>query len=84
MLDTEKFQKKITCICRNIVLFEIIPEIECDWGCHTVIQCPKCEELFSVDIKCPAFQTIEKLLKENISLYSNDDQSSYLSKPHPF
>ena len=83
-MDTEKFQKKITCICRNIVLFEIIPEIECDWGCHTVIQCPKCEELFSVDIKCPAFQTIEKLLKENISLYSNDDQSSYLSKPHPF
>ena len=84
MLDTKKFQNKLTCICKNVVFFEIIPEIECDWGFHTIIQCPECEELFSIDLKCPAFQTIEKLLKENISLYSNDDQSSYLSKPHPF
>ena len=84
MLDTKKFQKKITCICKNIVLFEIIPEIECDWGCHTIIQCPKCEELFSIDVKCPAFQTIEKLLKENTTLYNYDEQFSYLSKSHPF
>ena len=53
------------------MLFEIIPEIECDWGSHTVIQCPACEELFSIDVKCPAFETIEKLLKENKKLYSN-------------
>ena len=84
MLDIKKFQKKLRCICKNIVLFEIIPEIECDWGCHTVIQCPSCEELFSVDVKCIAFQTIEKLFKENIELYSADEQSSYLSKSHPF
>jgi hypothetical protein len=84
MLDTKKFQKKLTCICKNIVLFEIIPEIECDWGCHTVIQCPKCEELFSIDVKCPAFLTIEKLLKKNTALYNNDEQFSYLSKSHPF
>ena len=84
MLDTKKFQKKITCICKNIVLFEIIPKIECDWGCHTIIQCPKCEELFSIDVKCPAFQTIEKLLQENTTLYNDDEQFSYLSKSHPF
>ena len=84
MLDTTKFKKKLTCICKNIVLFEIIPEIECDWGSHTVIQCPACEELFSIDLKCPAFQTIEKLFKGNMELYSNDEQSSYLLKPHPF
>ena len=84
MLDTTKFQKKLTCVCKNIVLFEIIPEIECDWGCHTVIQCPVCEELFSVDMRCPAFQTIEKLLKENITLYTSDEQSAYFSESHPF
>ena len=84
MLDITKFQKKLTCVCKNIVLFEIIPEIECDWGCHTVIQCPVCEELFSVDMMCPAFQTIEKLLKENITLYTSDEQSSYFSESHPF
>jgi hypothetical protein len=83
MLDTKKFQKKLTCICKNIVIFEIIPEIECDWGCHTVIQCPKCEELFSIDVKCPTFQTIEKLLKKNIALYDDDAQFFYLSKSHP-
>ena len=82
MLDTIKFQKKLTCVCKNIVLFEIISEIECDWGCHTVIQCPRCEELFSIDKKCPAFETIEKLWKENVELYTNDEQFSYLAKSH--
>ena len=83
MLDTKKFQKKLICTCTNIVIFDIISEIECDWGSHTVIQCPVCEELFSIDVKCPAFQTIEKLFKENTELYSTDEQSSYLSKSHP-
>jgi len=82
MLDTIKFQKKLTCICKNIVVFEVISEIECDWGNHTVIQCPKCEELFSVDKKCPAFETIEKLWQENVELYTNDEQFSYLAKSH--
>ena len=46
------------------------------------IQCPKCEELFSIDKKCPAFETIEKLWKENVELYTNDEQFSYLAKSH--
>ena len=83
MLDTTKFQKKLICICKNIATFEVIPEIECDWGCHTVIQCPKCEELFSIDKKCPAFQTIEILLNENIKLYTDEERFSYLAKSHP-
>ena len=82
MLNITKFQKKLTCVCKNIVTFEVIPEIECDWGSHTVIQCPKCEELFSIDKKCPAFENIEKLWKENIKLYTNDEQFSYLVKSH--
>ncbi|MDC0927891.1 hypothetical protein OAQ30_02590 [Nitrosopumilus sp.] len=82
MLNTAKFWNKLTCVCKNIVMFEIIPEIECDWGHHTVIQCPKCEELFSIDIKCPAFQTIEKLWIENVELYTNEERFFYLEKSH--
>ena len=52
-MNMDKFQKKLLCVCQNTVLFEIIPEIECDWGSHMVIQCPKCEELFSIDKKMP-------------------------------
>ena len=58
MLYNKKFQNPLKCTCNNIVIFEIIPEVECDWGIHTIIQCPNCEELFSIDVKCPAFETI--------------------------
>ncbi len=83
MINIKKFENKLSCVCKNIVLFEIIPEIECDWGFHTVIQCPICEELFSIDKKCTAFQTIELLLNENIALYTNEERLSYLAKSHP-
>jgi hypothetical protein len=82
-LYSKKFQNKLQCICKNIVLFEIISDIECDWGVHSVIQCPKCEELFSIDMKCPAFQTIEILIKENETLYTNKEYLTYLEKSHP-
>ena len=81
-MNIDKFQKKLLCVCQNTVLFEIIPEIECDWGSHMVIQCPKCEELFSIDKKCPAFQSIELLLKQNTGLLSDKDQSSYSAGCH--
>ena len=61
----------------------MIDEIECDWGFHTVIQCPNCQELFSVDKKCPAFQNIFLLLKNNTTLYSEKEKSDYLSNSHP-
>ena len=66
MLNEKKFQNQIKYICNNIVVFEIISEVECDWGIHTIIQCPKCKELFSIDVKCPAFETIELLWEKKI------------------
>jgi len=80
---SEKFQNKLRCVCNNDVLFEIIDEIECDWGFHTVIQCPKCQELFSVDKKCSAFKNIFELLKNNTELYSEKEKTDYLLNSHP-
>ena len=80
---SEKFQNKLHCICNEHVIFDVINEIECDWGFHTVIQCPKCEELFSTDKECPAFQNILKLLNHNPSLYSDKEKFEYLSNSHP-
>tara|TARA_B110000014_G_scaffold137138_1_gene94886 strand:- start:32 stop:286 length:255 start_codon:yes stop_codon:yes gene_type:complete len=82
MLYDKKFQNPLKCTCNNIVIFEIIPEVECDWGIHTIIQCPKCEELFSIDVKCPAFQNIIELLNHNMMLYTDKEQSDYLFKSH--
>lgn len=80
---SEKFQNKLYCICNEHVIFDVIDEIECDWGVHSVIQCPKCEELFSTDKECPAFQNILKLLNNNPSLYSDEEKSKYFSNSHP-
>ena len=79
----EKFQNPLCCVCNEFVIFDVIDEIDCDWGSHTVIQCPKCEELFSTDKECPAFQNILKLLNNNPSLYSDKEKSAYVSNSHP-
>jgi hypothetical protein len=63
-------------------MFDVIEDIECDWGSHTVIQCPKCEELFSADKQCPAFKSIVDLLKINHVLYSQKELSEYMSSSH--
>jgi len=78
----DKFQNTLQCICNNEVSFEIIDSVECDWGNHVVIQCPICEELFSADEKCHAFQNILKLLKNNPQLYSENEQLNYLLNSH--
>lgn len=80
---SEKFSSKLQCSCDEYVFFEIIDDIECDWGFHTVIQCPNCEDLFSIDKKCPAFQSIFELLKNNSKLFSEQEKSNYLSNSHP-
>ncbi len=41
-MDFQKFQN-IKCICGEYVKFELIDDIECDWGNHVVIQCPGCQ-----------------------------------------
>jgi hypothetical protein len=80
---TIKFQNKIRCICNEQVIFDVIKDVECDWGTHVLIQCPRCEELFSTDKKCPAFQDILKLTFNNLSLYSKEEESEYQSNSHP-
>lgn len=83
MSINDKFQNKLHCICNEDVIFEIIDDIECDWGNHTVIQCPKCEELFSVDCECPAFQNALKLMPFNENLFSDEQKLDYLKNSHP-
>ena len=83
MSINDKSQNKLHCICNEDVIFEIIDDVECDWGNHTVIQCPKCEELFSVDCECPAFQNALKLILFNENLFSDEQKSDYLKNSHP-
>ncbi|WP_246281976.1 hypothetical protein [Nitrosopumilus ureiphilus] len=78
----DKFKNKLQCTCNDVVAFEIIDDIECDWGNHVVIQCPNCEELFSIDNQCPAFQNISKLVNSNTGLYSKDEIENYVSNSH--
>ena len=80
---SDKFQIPLKCICNNDVIFEIIDDVECDWGSHSIIQCPNCEELFSVDKKCPAFQNIDPLLNLNPELFTKQEQIDYSIDPHP-
>ena len=83
MLLANKFQNKLCCTCNGAVVFEIIEDIECDWGSHTVIQCPQCEELFSIDCECAAFQSVLKLTLFNKNLFSDEQKSGYLKNSHP-
>ena len=69
--------------CNLEVVFDLIYDIECDWGSHTVIQCPNCEELFAIDHKCPAFSSILDLTKLNPNLLTSQEKSDYLSFSHP-
>jgi len=69
--------------CNVKAIFDLIDDIECDWGSHVVIQCQNCEELFSIDNLCPAFSSIIALLELNPDLFSSVETSNYLSKSHP-
>ena len=83
MVFSEKLRTKLRCNCNEDVLFELIDEIECDWGTHSVIQCPNCQELFSVDKKCPTFQDIFELTKINSELFTEKEKIDYYSNSHP-
>ncbi len=82
-MESQKFQNKIRCTCNDSVNFEIIDEIECDWGSHVVIQCPNCQELFSIDNSCPAFCNVLDLEKNNFELFSNKEKFDYTLNSHP-
>ena len=77
--------KKICCSsCNNEVIFELIEDIECDMGSHDVIQCPKCQDLFSLDKQCSAFQDLLNLIPYNADLIPESEQREYLTNPHRF
>lgn len=82
-MDSQKFKNQIRCICDKSVNFEIIDDIECDWGSHLVIQCPNCQELFSIDNSCPAFHDVLDLEKNNFELFSDKEKFDYVSNSHP-
>jgi len=69
--------------CNAEVIFDQIDDIECDWGLHKVIQCPNCEELFSIDCACPAFSSLLDLIKLNDTLFNQQEKLDYLSTSHP-
>lgn len=85
-MQAEKFlNKTLHCSsCDKDVNFELIEEIECDWGNHSVIQCPNCEELFSIDKQCQAFQDILILLGSNNGLLTAREKSEYRKSSHHF
>ncbi len=83
MNSTVKFQNKLRCICNERVIFNVVENVGCDWGIHVLIQCPRCEELFSTDRKCPAFEDVLKLSFNNPSLYSKEEKSEYRLNSHP-
>mgnify|MGYP006871748932 CR=1 FL=1 len=80
-----KFKKLLLqCSSCNVkVTFDLIDVIECDWGLHQVIQCPNCQELFSIDHRCPAFSNILDLVELNSELLNQKEKSDYLSTSHP-
>ena len=79
----KKFSESRRCICNELVEFETIDEIECDWGVHVVIQCPKCEALFTVDTECPAFGNVLDLENTNRGLFSGKEKFDYQKNTHP-
>jgi len=81
---TEKFENKSlicpSCFSKNEFL--VIKDVECDWGFHTLIQCPKCGDLFAIDMSCNAFQSLENIAKSNHNLITKNEISDYISKGH--
>lgn len=81
-MNLKKFQN-IKCVCNGTVNFELINDIECDWGNHNVIVCPDCQEIFSIDNYCPAFHDMLDLAKNNFKLFTDEEKFDYTLNSHP-
>lgn len=68
--------------CGKKVTFVKIEDVECDYGVHDLIQCPKCEELFSIDGPCNAFQNLLKLVDCNTGILSAHEMNCYRLASH--
>jgi len=74
---------KIRCsTCNHVGTFDLIEDIECDWGTHDVIQCNSCQELFSIDKQCQAFQDALILSACNDDLMTDKEKYEYIKNPH--
>jgi len=69
-----------TCITK--VTFVKIEDVECDYGIHTLVQCPNCEELFSIDGPCNAFQNLLELADYNSGILTNHEIDYYRLSVH--
>ena len=83
-MKTSKFDNiHLKCsTCKTNVTFDLIGDVECDWGSHVIIQCTNCEELFSIDQECPAFTSLLDLNKLNENLLNQQEKLDYISKSH--
>ena len=81
-----KFEKTllICSSCNLKVVFDLIHDIECDWGSHDVIQCPNCQDLFSIDMPCQAFSDLTLLISSNPELFDESEKTRYLEDSHLF
>lgn len=68
--------------CDTKVTFVKIEDVECDFGFHTLVQCPNCEELFSIDGPCNAFQNLLELVDSNPNVLSNNEIECYRLSVH--
>ena len=68
--------------CGKEVIFVKIEDVECDYGIHTLIQCPDCEELFSIDGPCNAFQNLLELANYNPKTLSEYEIEHYRLSAH--
>ena len=68
--------------CGSKVTFVKIEDVECDYGIHTLVQCPDCEELFSIDGPCNAFQNLLKLADSNPGILNSYEIDNYQLSVH--
>ncbi|MDX1596596.1 MAG: hypothetical protein R3327_06620 [Nitrosopumilaceae archaeon] len=77
-------KNKLVCSsCNRSTMFLLVDDVECDYGIHTLIQCPKCQELFSIDGPCNAFESLLMLVKFNPKILSDDYIRTYATSVHP-
>lgn len=82
-LQSRFINKNLICSsCHAKIRFIILNEVECDWGIHTILQCPECGDLFSIDGPCPAFESMMVLEKSNEGILNKEEMSFYESNIH--
>ena len=68
--------------CGAEATFEKIEDVECDYGIHILIQCPICEDLFSIDGPCNAFHNLLDLADCNPSILNHHERELYRLSAH--